>query len=140
MKDKKDKLNIDSVLNTNLLHTKATEIIQSVADGEVSPLKVFMAVKAVTKACQYVEDSIKESAITEAEKHGPGSHTIHGITFQVVEAGTSYDYTGSSRWLEIKQYLKELEAQIKAGYTDPETGEIVKAEKTSKTTIRLTYK
>jgi hypothetical protein len=130
-----------SVQNPAAVKEAINRAVELVNEGEINPLKVYMAIHDIEKACEAIKTAIKKAAVNEAEKHGKGEHTIFGHTFSCREAGVRYDYSVCDEWKYLDENRKELEAQLKAGYVDTETGEVLKAEKKGgSTAIIITQK
>ncbi len=70
----------------------ANQLIRSVENGEVNALQLKAYFKAMEKAIKLVDDSTKDSQLTEAEKYGEKKFNAFGMQIEVCEVGTSYDY------------------------------------------------
>lgn len=131
---------------------KTKEVILS---GERNPLEF----AAYLKSCEMIIDELRkdteiENAIqSEQAKHGQKSIELFGAKFTLAETGVKYDYSGSSRWVQVTKNIENLNSTKKAiekmlqSMTEPittvdeETGETEKIYppvKTSTTKLTVT--
>jgi hypothetical protein len=110
------------------INTAVDKAIEAVVEGEIDPLKVWVAIHQLQKACEAIEAKIKSSAVKSASAYGKGEHTKYMHVFSVRDAGCRYDYSICQKWREINEQKKNLETALKAGWIDEETGEFVKAQ------------
>lgn len=141
-------------------------VIQKMEDGNIDPLKVHIQVKATEQLIKMLTDKKDNPATAErygklvlaaAELHGK-KFELHNATFQIKEAGATYDYSQCND-PEIKA-LQALEKSVKADLKiredflktvpakglevlDKETGELITIyppAKKSTTTLQTTLK
>ena len=114
----------------------ATQINDSLINGEVDPLELAIYFKSIEKVIESVKSNLSELALKEAEKHGK-SFEFKGAKIDIKELGTKYDYsgTGDPYYTKFSEQTKELSEKIKSRETflkslndkmiiiDEETGE-----------------
>jgi hypothetical protein len=133
------------------------QMIESVRSGEVYGLEVLHIFKSLEKAQERILKAIKDNILTEAEKYGKQPFDFQGVTMQIVEAGTQYDFSvcgdpvrdeRDAAVNSAKSLLKERENFLKA-IKEPTTiviegsGEVVTVRpplKKSTTTVKVTIK
>lgn len=135
----------------------AMKVANQVLDGEASPLKVWLQVKAAENALDLIKKQIEQLALEEAEREGTKNFMCHGANVQIKESGVRYNFAevGHKRYNEIikeqerlKEEQKEIESVMKAHKcewieTDINTGEtyeVLPLARTSKTTLAITFK
>lgn len=91
------------------------QIIESVKQGEASPLEVLKFFKAFERVAERVKKEIHENAMNEADKYSEKSFMIHGVKFEKAELGTKYDYSacGDPVWNELTEQSEALSKRIK---------------------------
>lgn len=67
-------------------------IIESVKNGEASPLETLVLLKALEKASERIIKEIRENIITAAEKYPEKSFEFAGAMLEKGEVGVKYDY------------------------------------------------
>ena len=138
----------------NLLANTQTEIdvfsdsvIASVKEGEVSPLKVLIQLRAMERASKRILSMIQENYMNAADLYVEKQFEFLGNLIEKTELGTKYDYTrcGDPVWEQRKAaadsadgLVKEREAFLKAlrqpvTIVIEETGEVVKINPPTKT-------
>ncbi len=100
-----------------------------------------------------LEKAMKDKCVSEVEKYGKEKFSIHGVSLQVAEVGTRYDFSATKKWQDyqdqidsIREDQKRVEALCKTlkevmVQVDPETGESFEyypPVKTSTTSIKKT--
>lgn len=135
--------------------TFAKQIIESVESGNENALNVHAQIIALEKALAAVKDAIRESVLSEAEKHNQKSFSFNGFKIEIKELGVKYDYSMCndpvmnlliSSIEEYKERQKERSAFLKAiknkeTIVDTDTGEVITIYppiKTSTTGITVT--
>jgi hypothetical protein len=118
----------------------AKSLLQLIEEGHIDPLSVAMQMKYLQDVMELAKEKLREYVINELSKYPKGEDiTKHGATFQLKEAGVSYDYSGCghSHYNELKQQIgiltdqcKEIEKflrTVKESITvvDETTGEII---------------
>lgn len=115
------------------------QVIESVKNGEESPLKVYVQLKAFEKSSERILKEIKENCMTEADKFPGTTFEYMGNQFQKADTRTEYDYSvcGDPTWERLhsdlqtaKSRLSDREALLKAikqptPMGDTVTGELV---------------
>jgi N-acetylglucosamine kinase-like BadF-type ATPase len=129
-------------------------IIKSVKNGDVNPLKIQVAMRALEMLAKEVVEEIKEEVLTEAEKNSEKKFNAYGSLIERCEIKTEYDYatsgdteyerlqadfdTAKSRLDERTAVLKALKQPMLS--VDTLTGEVVKImppQKKSKTGVKV---
>jgi hypothetical protein len=121
------------------IQKQTQEIIDRINDsGEINPLKVATAMKALETAMGIIKKGISDAIMEEAEKYQAKTFTFDGHQLQIREAATKYDYTncGDPEYNRLQEQMENLKEQIKkreawlkaapegATVVDPETGEV----------------
>lgn len=134
----------------------ATQIVQALDNGEVNPLDLKLAFKAIEDLGKKVKGTLDTHLVEEASKYTK-TFMYKGSEFTTMEAGTRYDYSecGHQEYNDLVSQIKVLEARkkeieedlkgIKGSRTEvnEDTGEIIKLyppKKTSTTTVSTTIK
>lgn len=136
----------------------ATQILNSLENGEINPIELKGAFKAIEDASKEVKAKLDEYAIKEAEKYGEKNFNVGNINVQYTESlGPSYDYSncGHLEYLDVLEKLepllkrkKEIEEELKAmkksrEEVNIETGEVYTVYppiKKSTTGVKITLK
>lgn len=132
-------------------------IIQSVQNGEASPLETLVLLKALEKASERIMKEIRENVITAAEKYPERTFEFAGASIEKGEVGVKYDYaTCGDPVYEQRQsimdaaktlvdertaFLRTLKEPITI--VDEGSGEIVTIrppQKTSTTSVKVTIR
>lgn len=71
----------------------ATSIINEVKDGNESPLRVLIQLRAMEKASKQILEGIKDEILTAAEKYPGKEFELYGNKLSKEELGTKYDYS-----------------------------------------------
>lgn len=135
----------------------ATSIINEVQNGNESPLRVLVQLRAMEKASKAILEGIKDNIITEAEKYPGTSWEMWGNKLEKAELGVVYDFsvcgdptyerletdfnTAKDRLDERKAFLKTIKVPTPVG--DVVTGELVTIhppKKTSTSGLKVTIK
>lgn len=92
------------------------QVIQSVKNGEVDPLKVLIQMKAMDRASERITKEIKENCMNAAEKYPGNSFEFMGNTIAKGSVHTSYDYSACKDplWNDLDKMIKSLTEQKKA--------------------------
>jgi len=132
----------------------ANRVIEIVNEGEICPLKVATALKAMELAIKTIKEGISEAVENEAAKESVNTFERNGHSYNVRNS-SRYDYSDcndpvmlrlSKREVEISEERKDREAflkTIKSSMTivDDETGEMAEVYppvKLSKTIVAIT--
>lgn len=138
----------------------AQRAIDAVINGDVDPIKTYIAIRRMEKAIALFKDNDQVNAIVRDElgKYGKDGAALGDCTVRAKEAGIKYDFSMcndrqysallatekaiSADRKEREDFLKKLPA---SGFTvaDEDTGEvhtIFPPVKSSKTTIEATFK
>ena len=149
------------IVNTKLL-TKAgiaetaDQIVQSLDNGEVNPLDLKLAFKAIEDLGKKVKGTLDTHLVEEASKYTK-TFMYKGSEFNTMEAGVKYDYSVcghteynelTAEMIRIDKRMKEIEEDLKGikgsrTEVNEDTGEIIKLyppKKTSTTTVSTTIK
>lgn len=138
------------------IENQSQEIIAKINDsGEINPLKVATAMKAIETSMGIIKKGISEAVLEEAQRHEAKSFDYDGHSLQIREAGARYDYSNCND-PELDRMMVQknnLEAKIKqrqewlkaapegATVVDQETGEVYEIyppEKSSTTAVSIT--
>lgn len=98
------------------INNQCQEIINRINDsGEVNPLKVATAMKALETAMKIIKAGITDAVLEEAEKHNAKTFDFDGHQLQVRQAGVKYDYSNCNdpEHERLQQQMEELKEQIK---------------------------
>lgn len=68
------------------------QVIRSVKDGEVNPLKVQLHIKAMERAFERILKEIKDNVLAEADKYPGAEFDFMGNKIQKGSVSTVYDY------------------------------------------------
>jgi hypothetical protein len=93
----------------------SNQIIEAIDNGNVNPLELKAALKAIEKITEKVKEKLDKSAIDEANKYGK-IFTLNGVTYEVSEnLGVKYDYSECCDidWEILNTEIISLTAQIK---------------------------
>jgi uncharacterized coiled-coil DUF342 family protein len=144
-------------LTKEIIRERADSIIQLIDEGHLKATQVALNVKSMTDLFDAVKDELRGRVLDELNAYTKGEEvTLFGATFEVIEAGTKYDYSGcnDAEYDELSQQINELTARrkdrekflrsIKNATTivNEETGELVRIlppVKTSTTTYKTTW-
>lgn len=132
----------------------AHQIIKSVKNGDVNPLKIQVAMRALEALAKEVIEEIQAEVLTEAQKHPETKFSAYGSIIERGEIGTKYNYeasgdtvyerlqvdadTAKARLDERIAFLKALKQPLLS--VDELTGEVVKImppQKKSKTGVKI---
>ena len=83
--------------------------------------------KFIEEAISRIRDHIKETVISEVEKHGGKDVNLHGVTFNVMTR-RAYDYGQDKVISSLKEQIKERETllrSLKCPIADTQTGEVI---------------
>lgn len=70
----------------------ASSIVNEVRNGNESPLRVLIQLRAMEKASKQILDGIKENILTESEKYPGQNWEMWGNKLEKAELGVKYDY------------------------------------------------
>lgn len=149
------------IVNTKLLsragiQETATQIVTALDNGEVNPLDLKLAFKAIEDLGKKVKGSLDTHLVETASKYEK-TFMYKGSEFTTMEAGVKYDYSVCghqeyndlvSEMTRIDKRMKEIEKDLKGikgsrTEVNEDTGEIIKLyppKKTSTTTVSTTIK
>lgn len=135
----------------------SSSIINEVKNGNESPLRVLIQLRAMERASKQILDGIKENILTEAAKY-PGQYwEMWGNKLEKAELGVKYDYStcGDTIYERLQTDFETIKARLDArceflrGLKEPMTivdeltGEVVTIrppQKTSTSGIKVTIK
>jgi hypothetical protein len=135
----------------------SSSIVNEVKNGNESPLRVLIQLRAMEKASKAILDGIREEIITAAEKYPGKDFELWGNKLSKEELGIKYDYstcgdtiyerlqtdfdTAKSRLDERTAFLRALKSDMTV--VDELTGEIVTIlppKKTSTSGVKVTIR
>jgi len=144
-------------LTKEIIRDRAASIISLIDEGHLKATQVALNVKSMTDLFDAIKDELRGRVLDELNVYTKGEEVVlFGATFEVIEAGTKYDYTGcnDAEYDELSQQINELTARrkerekflrgIKNATTvvNEETGELTRIlppVKTSTTTYKTTW-
>ncbi len=91
------------------------QVIQSVKQGEESPLKVLIQLKAFERCSERIQKEIKENYMTEADKYPGTTFEFLGNQVQKVDTYTKYDYSACNdpEWNRLSKEVETLQIKLK---------------------------
>jgi hypothetical protein len=119
--------------------TFSNQLINQVKNGEVNPLELKAAFKAMEKIIEQVDEATKGHQLSESSKYGEQRFSAFGAEIEKCEVGVKYDYSVCGDPIynqrlsiaeEAKKQLDERGAFLKAlkepiTLVDDESGEVV---------------
>jgi len=95
--------------------TFVTTIIDGLDDGYINPLRLKFQLKCMEDLIKQIneDNSFKDAVLTEAQKHGKGSHAYLNCEFSVRSTPGKYDYTKDAEHVQLKELLKNRETYLK---------------------------
>lgn len=133
------------------------KMVDDALDGYVSPLKMEAQLACMENVVKGIRSnaSFKEAVLTEAEKEGQKTFSMHNAQFQIKETGSKWHYEECnhseynricSQIETLTEKKKAIEKLLQASkqpfiFIDPETGEEMEAKppfKTSTTSVVTT--
>lgn len=134
----------------------ATSIINEVKDGNESPLRVLIQLRAMEKATKQILEGIKDNILTESEKYPGQNWEMWGNKLEKAELGVSYDFsvccdptferlevdfnTAKARLDERKEFLKAVKKPLDVVSEDGEAITIMPPKRISTTGVKVTIK
>jgi hypothetical protein len=94
----------------------AKSLLQLIEEGHIDALSVAMQMKYLQDVMEIVKEKLREYVLNELNKYPKGEDiTKHGASFQIKEAGVSYDYSNCNHahYNELKQQIAILNDQCK---------------------------
>lgn len=90
------------------------QLIESVQNGEVNPLELTAALKAMEAITKAVMEKIKENSLRESEKYSEKIFSAFGCKIEKAEVGVSYDYSicGDPIYNQRAQILEAAKKQL----------------------------
>jgi len=91
------------------------QVIESVKNGEVDPLKVLVQMKALEKASGRITKEIKDNCMNAADKYPGNSFEFMGNTIQKLDVHTEYDFKAceDSEWFRLDNLITDLKSKQK---------------------------
>jgi hypothetical protein len=116
----------------------SNQLINSIKEGDVNPLELKAAFKAMEKIIEQVDEATKGYQLTEASKYAEQRFSAYGAEIEKCEVGVKYDYSACgdpiynhrlSLFETDKVFLDERAAFLKAlkepiTIVDDESGEV----------------
>jgi hypothetical protein len=93
---------------------QASKLIEQVKEGEVEAMRVYAMMTALEKVASDVKKGIMENVLTEHERYGEKTTTVHGATYERCEVGVKYDYSEDEEWLMLEENIKAIRTEQKA--------------------------
>lgn len=90
------------------------QLIESVQNGEVNPLELNAAFKAMEEIMKQVREAITENQLREAERYSEKIFSAFGCRIEKAEVGVSYDYSicGDPIYNQRAQILEAAKKQL----------------------------
>jgi hypothetical protein len=144
-------------LTKEIIRDRAASIISLIDEGHLKATQVALNVKSMTDLFDAIKDELRGRVLDELNAYTKGEEIVlFGATFEVIEAGTKYDYSGcnDAEYNDLTAAINDLTARrkerekflrsIKNATTivNEETGELVRIlppVKTSTTTYKTTW-
>lgn len=98
------------------------KLVESVKDGETSPLEAYGIIKSVMIDAKEALDYVMEQALEESDKFNENSFEQFGYKFTKVPARRNYDFSSIPEWVEANRFIKEMEAKFKQAASAYEKG------------------
>jgi hypothetical protein len=96
----------------------ANRFIQDALDGNENPLHRFIALRNLEESVSIALERIKGDAMIEADKLAKGGDRVLGVNVSTMEGRRTFDYSGDSVWLDLKNKMKDREDFLK-GLKEP---------------------
>lgn len=93
---------------------QASKLIEQVKEGEVEAMRVYAMMTALEKVAADVKKGIMENVLTEHERYGEKTITVHGVTYERCEVGVKYDYTEDEEWRMLQENIDAIKIEQKA--------------------------
>ena len=95
--------------------TFVTAIVEALDDGYINPLRLKFQLKCMEDLIKQINEdaAFKDAVLTEAQKHGKGSHAYLSSEFAVRATAGRYDYSGNAEHVRLKDLLKAQETYLK---------------------------
>lgn len=93
---------------------QASKLIEQVKEGEVEAMRVYAMMTALEKVASDVKKGIMENVLTEHERYGEKTTTVHGVTYERCEVGVKYDYTEDKEWCMLQENIDAIKIEQKA--------------------------
>jgi hypothetical protein len=103
-------------VSRSMIIDHAKSLLQLIEEGHIDALSVAMQMKYLQDVMELAKEKLREYVLNELNKYPKGEDiTKHGATFQLKEAGVSYDYSGCghAHYNELKQQIGILTEQCK---------------------------
>lgn len=138
------------------IKTFSNLLLAELDNGNAQPLAVLKTFKAFEKVFETIKSDLTKKCLSEADKYPKGKFSSCGIEFEIMEAGTKYDYASCNdfEYNMIKEQIDRLTVGLKAreaflkalsnsmDLTDESTGEIHRVHppvKSSTTTLKTIF-
>jgi hypothetical protein len=144
-------------LTKEIIRDRAASIILLIDEGHLKATQVALNVKSMTDLFDAIKEELRGRVLDELNVYTKGEEIVlFGAHFEVIEAGTKYDYSGcnDAEYNDLNEQINELTARrkerekflrgIKNATTivNEETGELVRIlppVKSSTTTYKTTW-
>lgn len=95
--------------------------VNAVNNGAVDPLLSYITLYALEKAVKNAMETIKESAMNEAEKH-PKSFQFHFAEIQRKSSSGVWNFKNIPEWNEAKETISKVETKYKDAFLQWQKG------------------
>lgn len=106
-------------MNHEKINDEIITLLSEVEEGNTDALKAFISLKNVEKVLSEAITQLKESAVTEAKKHGAKQFEFFGAKIQVKDGSARWDYKHIPQWNEFEEKKKQIEEVAKNRYKNP---------------------
>ncbi len=106
----------------DILNAHLTELVNSVNDGDVSPLEAWFEMKQMAEKVKWSMSLIEDAAINERESIGTDDYKVAGFRIEVVQGRKMYSYKHIGKSKELDVHRKQVEQAAKAA---ADTGNMV---------------
>lgn len=134
-------------LPTNDIIDDLMRIATNIEDGNLDPLKGYIAFQQIEKTLKSAKAQVKEQAINEAQKYDK-TFELDGFVITRTEGTRRYNFKNVPQWASLKEKLTEVEtlsknaavSQGKGVQMVTEDGEVIQAAELTWTEPSLTIK
>lgn len=100
-------------------------IIDSVGSGMTNPIEAYATIQTIEKMFKSCKAAIDLAAQEEAERYGEKTFEAYGYQVTKTDGKRSWDFKQCPEWIEAKEYLKNLEEDLKDAYKRKEKGQFL---------------
>lgn len=112
-------------LESPIAITHANDIFHAAQEGFISPLDAYLKLKELADLAKLLQDEIKESAVSEAQKWDEKKFTYNGFVIEKRAGAGTWKFDHIPLWKTKKEDLKAKEESCKSAFKMWEKGQIV---------------